>query len=275
MTGRALVLRSHGPIPDAVADSLRASGMTALWEVGPTQWRAYFTDTAPDPVYALRKRHPEIECGWEEEPAVDWAGRYQSSLRPLAIGRRFAVLPSPALANPWSERISLRLVPGMAFGTGEHYTTASCLRLLEEMPSSPASVLDVGCGSGILAAASCKLGCPSVTACDVDADALLVAGETAAANGVSFRLVEGSAAQVEGEFGLVFANILAETLEAILPDLAARLAPGGLLAGSGIASGRQGDVLAAASSLGLVLIESRTDGEWWTLLWRAPLSRMD
>ena len=274
MTGRALVLRSRDPIPDAVGDSLKALGMTALWEVSPTQWRAYFPQTAPDPVDPLRERHPDVECGWEEEPAVDWAGRYQSSLRPLAIGRRFAVLPSLALDNPWPERIPLRLMPGMAFGTGEHYTTASCLRLLEEMPSSPASVLDVGCGSGILAAASCKLGCPRVTACDVDADALLVAGETAASNGVSYRLVEGSAAQVEGEFDLVFANILAETLSAILPDLAARLAPGGLLAGSGIASGRQEQVLAAASSLGLVLMESRTDGEWWTLLWRAPLSRM-
>ncbi|MGC8723256.1 MAG: 50S ribosomal protein L11 methyltransferase [Acidobacteriota bacterium] len=273
MTGRALVLRSHDPIPDAVGDSLRALGMTALWEVCPTQWRAYFPDAAPDPVKALREHHPDIECGWEEEPAVDWAGRYQSSLRPLAIGRRFAVLPSPALANPWPQRIPLRLVPGMAFGTGEHYTTASCLRLLEEMLSLPASVLDVGCGSGILAAASCKLGCPRVTACDVDADALLVAGETAAANGVSYRLVEGSADQVEGEFDLVFANILAETLAAILPHLVARLAPGGLLAGSGIASGRQRQVLDSASSLGLALIESRTDGEWWTLLWRAPLSR--
>jgi|YelNatPaOPRAMG01_1025707.scaffolds.fasta_scaffold13856_6 ribosomal protein L11 methyltransferase len=272
MTGRALVLRSRDPIPDAVADALRTLGMTALWEVGPTHWRAYFTDAAPDPVEALREHHPDIEYGWQEEPVVDWAGRYQSSLRPLAIGRRFAVLPSLALDNPWPQRITLRLVPGMAFGTGEHYTTASCLRLLEEMPSPPASVLDVGCGSGILAAASCKLGCPRVTACDVDGDALLVAGETAAANGVFYRLVEGSAAQVGGEFELVFANILAETLAAILPDLAARLAPGGLLAGSGIASGRQQEVLAAASPLGLVLIESRTDGEWWTLLWRASLS---
>ncbi len=199
---------------------------------------------------------------------MDWAARYQASLAPLPLGRRFVVLPSPEMENPWPDRTALRLVPGMAFGTGEHYTTASCVRAFEDLPARPRSVLDVGCGSGILAAAALLCGCSPVVACDTDPAACAVARETARANAAPFSVFVGSAGGTRGAFDCVFANLLAETLVELLPVLAARVASGGVLIGSGIAFERGGVVQEVSSAQPLELFDKRTDGAWWTFAWR-------
>jgi ribosomal protein L11 methyltransferase len=265
---RALVLSASTPLTDDLAEELRRLGMEALWEVSPETWRAYFASFEEGLPKALEESRPGLRAAWEDEDEVDWAARYQASLRPIPVGRRFVILPAPDLHNPWPDRTVLQLVPGMAFGTGEHFTTASCLAVLESLPRLPSRVLDVGCGSGILAAAACKIGSPSVTACDVDPVACRVAAETAAANGVSYRILCGSADAVDGAFGLVFANILAETLVEIMPSLSDRLVPEGFLIGSGILMSKGQFVQDAAAAAGLRVIHMRTDGEWWTFLWR-------
>lgn len=263
-----VTLTADHAIGEDAAQRLRDLGTLGIWEVSAREWRAYFTTEDPRVERDLLAGDPGLRVRWERAGEEDWAARYQASLRPIPVGKRFVILPSPHLESPWPERISLRLVPGMAFGTGEHFTTSSCLRALERLDPLPASALDVGCGTGILSAAAWKLGCRSVVACDTDPEACVVSRESAAENSTPYEVVEGSAKDVSGTFHLVFANILAQTLVAILPDLSARLAPGGFLLGSGILLDLGDGVLEAASSKGLDLMERRTDGEWWTFLWR-------
>lgn len=267
-TSPVLVVKGTGPLGSELAERLRDAGTLGIWEVSPSEWRAYFETPDASLAGTLASFSPRVTAEWETEVKTDWAARYQSSLRPIALGRRFVVLPSPRLSNPWPRRIPLRLVPGTAFGTGEHYTTASCLRLLESLKPVPSSVLDVGCGSGILAAAACALGAREVVACDTDPEACRVARRTRAANRARFGVRLGSAADVPGRFSLVLANILAETLVEILPQLGGRVAPGGLLAGSGILLSKARAVEAAAETMGFILLEFRSDGAWATLLWR-------
>jgi ribosomal protein L11 methyltransferase len=264
----ALVLTAPISLPEDLAEDLRQLGMEGLWELAPGKWRAYFASCDVDLPKSLEDRYANLRAVWEEEDKVDWAARYQSSLRPIPVGRRFVILPAPDLHNPWPERTALQLVPGMAFGTGEHFTTSSCLAVLECLSRVPSSVLDVGCGTGILASAACKVGSVSVTACDVDPVACRVAGETAVVNGVGYRILCGSADALAGSFDLVFANILAETLVEIMPVLCDRLGPEGFLIGSGILLSKGQFVQDAAAAAGLRVIHMRTDGEWWTFLWR-------
>lgn len=264
---QVLVLRSPRPLGEAESSLLSDAGMLGLWEKSPREWRAYFAEREPSLAARFAAALPAVSCAWEEEEPVDWAARYQASLRPLPAGRRFAILPSPDLENPWPERESLLLVPGMAFGTGEHYTTSSCLRMMEEVGGELGRVLDVGCGTGILAIAARKLGAPFVAACDIDPVACEVARKSAQVNGVCFPVVAGSTAALRGEFDTILANILAETLEELLPDLRRLLAPGGRLVGSGIAANRGRRLLECSAHEGLSVVSMRTDGEWWTFLW--------
>ncbi len=255
---------------EEAGDLLRDSGCLGIWEKDPRTWEAFF----PAPVEGLAERLAalpgRVEACWEERAPVDWAARYQASLRPLPVGRRLVILPHAGSPNPFPGRLPLRLEPGCAFGTGEHYTTASCLRVLEERLAEGASLLDVGCGSGILAVAARLLGASGAVACDVDPEAVRVAGETARRNGVTLRLVTGGAEGVRGRYDLVVANILAETLHEILPDLRERLRPGGCLVLSGILLEKGPPLLEAAEALGLSLLERRTDGTWWTFALTLP-----
>ena len=268
-----LTVTGRSPLSEAVGDALRSAGTTGIWEVSALEWRAFFPAVLLDLPAALAALSPPVGASWKEEDPVDWAARYQASLRPLAVGRRFTILPSEEIANPWPSRTPIGLVPGAAFGTGEHYTTASCLRVLERLEGIGGGLLDVGCGSGILASAAWMLGFRPVAACDVDPEACRVAGETAILNDTPFRVFVGSAGGTDAAFGTVVANILAETLVDLMPDLAARVAPGGRLLLSGIMVERGEAVLGAAASEGLVPEERRTDGEWWTLVFRSDHRR--
>ncbi len=269
MGHHVLDLSAPDPLAPGLGERLHDLGTLGVWEVSASHWRAYFDAEAPALPAELETLQPGLRARWEDEEQVDWAARYQASLQPIPVGRRFTILPAPELHNPWPDRMALRLVPGMAFGTGEHFTTSSCLTVMEGIVPFPASVLDVGCGSGILAAAACRLGASRVAACDVDEDACKVARETARVNGVRYSVTVGSADRVRGRFDLILANILAETLVSILPDLGRRVAPRGRLVGSGILLSKGRAVLEAASGAGFTLELSRTDGEWWTYLWTA------
>jgi ribosomal protein L11 methyltransferase len=260
-----LTLKAAYPLSESVAGILREFGTVGIWEIAPHEWRAYFTERPPGLQDALALCGIAPDISWATDDGFDWAARYQESLRPIALGRRFAVLPSPDQINPWPCRLSLKLFPGMAFGTGEHYTTASCLRLLETFDPFPATVLDVGCGTGILSAAAVMLGAVSVAACDVDDDACRVSAETAAMNGTPYRIIRGSASAVRGRFELVIANILAEILVEIMPDLAGRVAKGGGLICSGVLCEKRDQVLEAVRNPGFSVVEQRTDGDWWSL----------
>lgn len=198
-------------------------------------------------------------------PAVDWEASFRAHHRPLAIGVRLLVAP------PWDVpaargREVIVVDPGMAFGTGQHPTTRTCLEELEALVATRpvASVLDVGTGTGILAAAAARLGVPRVVGIDIDAATLPVARETMARNRVpQVLLAAASASAVRGRYDLVLANLLADTLVAEAATLMARTAPGGVVVASGILD-RQCNAVSAAFAPWRVL-HTRAEGVWRTL----------
>src|SRR5207237_5522839 len=125
--------------------------------------------------------------------------------------------------------VVLSLDPGMAVGTGLHPTTQACLHALSRIDVAGARVADVGTGSAILAIACAKRGAREVVGVDIDEVAIREARENVARNGVAVTLAVGSAADLDGEFDLILANIVAGVLQRIAPDLAAHLGPGGTL----------------------------------------------
>jgi len=203
----------------------------------------------------------------------DWGEGWKRGLAPLAVGHVW-VRPSWIDAPAPAGAVEVVLDPGMAFGTGTPPTTALCLAAVSDAVAGRAglSVLDVGTGSGLLAIAARKLGAGRTAAVDVDPVAVRVAGENAARNGVALELSGAPPAEVPGTFDLVVANILANTLVELAPDLAARLAPGGTLVLSGILGPQADEVRAAYVALGLraAAERERSDGEWTALVLERP-----
>lgn len=182
----------------------------------------------------------------------DWERAWMDQYVPLRFGERTWIVPwnheLPDGAGSDDAAI-VRLDPGLAFGSGTHPTTALCLRWLDGLAADGqldgVRVLDFGCGSGILALAALKLGAAHATGIDNDPQALLATADNAARNAVGERLsVYAPAEAPEGTWPIVVANILASALDALADTLAARVAPGGRLALSGILDGQQEALLA-------------------------------
>jgi ribosomal protein L11 methyltransferase len=190
---------------------------------------------------------------------------FRTHHRPLAIGARLLVAP------PWDVptapgREILVIEPAMAFGTGQHATTRTCLEELEDVLATRRvrSVLDVGTGTGILAVAAARLGVPRVVAIDLDPATLPAAQDARARNRVpNVLLAAGGLAAVRGHYDLVLANLLADTLVAEAAALIAHTAPGGSVVASGILV-EQVDAVAAAF-VPWRLERTRADGPWRTL----------
>ncbi len=210
-------------------------------------------------------------AGWQVEavPERPWERAWMDDFRPLRFGCRLWVVPSHT-APPDPAAVNLRLDPGLAFGTGTHPTTALCLEWLEAHLEPGLSVLDYGCGSGILAVAALLLGAPGAQAVDIDPQALEASAANAEANGVADRLalgVPGSAAAAP----VVLANIVAGTLVTLAPALCGLVRPGGCLVLSGLLCGQQAQVQAAYPSLAFEAPRER-DG-WLLLVARKPRRR--
>ncbi len=220
----------------------------------------------------------------------DWAEAWKEHYKPIAIGRRLMVVPA-WLETPDPGRIAIRMDPGMAFGTGTHPTTQLCLEMIEtyldvagryqEMDEasqpdggSAPSMIDVGCGSGILAVAALKLGASRALGVDIDPESITASLENGLLNEVSERLEVGlgSVAEVRaGNFGLrqaplVVANILAPVIIRLLDDGLGELAvPGGILVLSGILAEQGGAVVEALERHALPVVEQRQSGDWVAL----------
>lgn len=205
-------------------------------------------------------------------PPLDWEAVFRHHHRPLAIGERLLVAP------PWDVpeapgREVLVIDPGMAFGTGQHETTRTCLEEIEEAVGNAGddtggapigSALDVGTGSGVLAAALARLGVPWVVALDVDASALPLARANLARNGApDVALLAGHVAALRARFDLVVANLLADTLVAEAGALTAAVSPRGRLIVSGVLDVQAGAV--AQAFTGLRVTATRAAGPWRTL----------
>jgi ribosomal protein L11 methyltransferase len=174
---------------------------------------------------------------WERVWLADW--------KALRFGPRLWVCPTAAPAPDQPDAVVVRLDPGLAFGTGTHPTTALCLEALAGLELAGRSVVDYGCGSGLLGIAALKLGAASVLAVDVDPQALLASADNAQRNDVAQRLRTAAPGVSLAAADVVLANILAGTLVDLAATLAAACAPRGTLLLSGILSMQAGAVAAA------------------------------
>ncbi len=206
-----------------------------------------------------------------EQPNEDWLKNWKDGWTCLAIGDRWLVVPSwrrdEAAANPdWASRLWLEIDPGMAFGTGTHETTRLCLTLFDEAATDVSDVLDVGTGTGILAMAAARaFPEATVAACDNDPEAVTVARENLAANGLAERvpLRVGSVDDYPADgFDIVFANLTADVIIPLTHELLRVTRPGGHLILSGILDMQIDSVTAGMAIAGAEVVDVRADGEW-------------
>lgn len=198
----------------------------------------------------------------EEVAEQNWVQLTQSQFDPIRVSDRLWIVPSWHVA-PDPEAIVLVLDPGMAFGTGSHPTTRLCLEWLERTVSTDISILDYGCGSGILAIAAAKLGAKEVLGVDIDLQAVSAAKSNAELNNVSARF-EDSTKEIKGQFDIVVANILSNPLKALAPAICAHVRPGGRLALSGILTEQSDDLIEAYSPYVALSVADSRDG--WVCL---------
>jgi ribosomal protein L11 methyltransferase len=170
----------------------------------------------------------------ERLPDRAWEREWLKDFGPMKFGERLWISPGDSKVEQ-DDAVIVRLDPGLAFGTGTHATTALCLDWLDGLPLSGKTMLDYGCGSGILAIAALKLGCRAATAMDIDPQAVTATRQNAEANDVAGRLlVCGRADDIEGVFDVVVANILAGPLVQFAESVTSTLAGRGMLALSGV-----------------------------------------
>ncbi|WP_153130070.1 50S ribosomal protein L11 methyltransferase [Dechloromonas hortensis] len=182
------------------------------------------------------------EYSVEEVAEQNWVQLTQSQFDPIRVSERLWIVPSWH-ESPDPAAVNLILDPGMAFGTGSHPTTRLCLEWLERNLTAECTVLDYGCGSGILAIAAARLGAGRVAGVDIDPQAVDAARANAERNGVT-ALFADSAQPVAGEYDLVVANILSNPLRVLAPAICAHVRSGGRLALSGILREQAEEIIA-------------------------------
>lgn len=201
----------------------------------------------------------------------DWENSWREYYRPMEVGERLIIVPQ-WLQTPETDRVALRLDPGLIFGTGAHATTQLCLGEIEKYAPGR-NVLDVGCGSGILAIAALLLGGTRAVGVDIDDKAPGVVMENAGFNAIGPERLTVFAGDVlsdaalsrrlAGEkFGLVLMNIVADVIIALSPKVPDFLAPGGVFICSGVIEGRQREVEVALQKAGLRVLERRFKDGW-------------
>lgn len=194
----------------------------------------------------------------------NWQDSYRQQFQPQKFGNNLYVCPTLEAVPDGVEHV-IRLDPGMAFGTGNHATTALCLEWLAGSDAvAGATVLDYGCGSGILSIAAAKLGAAQVTAIDIDSVALEVSQDNASLNGLANLITTDPATICGRRYDVIVANILLEPLVALAPNFAQHLVPGGQIVLSGILRGQITDLLAAYT--GAFKIQTQRQLEEWALV---------
>lgn len=200
----------------------------------------------------------------------DWAHAWKKHFHVMRITDRIVVKPAWESVDPEPGDLVIHLDPGMAFGTGTHPSTCMCLKQIQDVLIPGQTFLDVGCGSGILMIAAAGLGASQVTGIDTDPTAVEVAKENLEKNRIDpdrYRVFAGTLDQMDSKpFDLIAANIIAQTIVAIMGDIRQRLAaPHGRAVLSGIIRERQPDVEAALARHQLMVLNLDTEEEWVTM----------
>ena len=195
----------------------------------------------------------------------DWADNWKQFFKCTEVGEKLVIRPSWEVYEGGSGRTVLDLDPGAAFGTGTHATTRLCLELLEQYAAPGKTMLDIGCGSGILSIAAALLGCEKAVGVDIDPLAVKVSKDNAARNRVQDRtayLCGDLAAQVEGRYDILCANIVADVIIRLTPDAERYLADGGIFICSGVIDIRAAEVEEALRSCGYQVVAMRERDNW-------------
>jgi len=287
-------LLEHGALAVDVGDALAGTPAEQAVFDEPGEWgdplrpirwqRARLAALFDDPEVAARIVGVALaECGLDQAierdtrsiADADWVALTQREFEPMAITDRLWIVPSWHRA-PDPTAINLVIDPGRAFGSGSHPTTRLCLEWLAEQLAEPLaerpggglaegrSVLDYGCGSGVLAIGAVRLGAAHAVGIDIDPEAVSTARANAALNGVSAARFVLPEASPDGEFDLVVANILARPLVTLAPLLISRVRPGGRIALAGLLDAQVDQVAAAYAPACRLQPARRLDG--WVLL---------
>ncbi len=196
---------------------------------------------------------------------ADWNENWKKYFKPIEIGEGLAVVPSWENYENKEGRTVLSIDPGAAFGTGTHATTSLCLELLQGFINSQTKMLDIGCGSGILALASVLLGAENAFGVDIDAQSVKTAKENAEINAIGDKTVfaVGDLTEaVSGKYDVICANIVADVIIRLLPYVKSFMSENGVLIVSGIIDIRKADVLKAVKENGFTLADERYKDNW-------------
>ena len=199
----------------------------------------------------------------------NWAENWKKYYKPFKPGKYIVIKPSWEEYAPQKEDLVLEMDPGAAFGTGAHETTRMCILLLEEYVKKGCAVLDVGCGTGVLAMCAALLGAESVHAVDIDAEAVKVAKANAERGGFAIDVECGNLLENRYENAdIVVANIIADAVMKLAPAAKEHLNDGGIYIVSGIIRERADEVEAALTAQGFEKLQRLTQGEWTAMAWR-------
>ena len=217
----------------------------------------------------------ELDLSMEGVQDSDWENNWKKFYKPMEIGERLLVIPEWETADP-KGRVTLILNPGLTFGTGSHATTRLCLKALERYIHGGETVLDLGCGSGILSIAALRLGASRAFACDIDEKCETVAYENAALNGVTKDVYtvrtgdvlsdEKLKAAIGGGYDMVVANIVSDVIIGLAPHVRPYLKEGGKFLCSGIIDTRAEEVKNELIAAGWNVLESNSSEGWFSYL---------
>ena len=197
----------------------------------------------------------------------DWANSWKQYYKPIKIGEKIVICPAWESYKPTEGELVIRMDPGMAFGTGTHETTRLVIRLLEKYTAEGCHMLDVGTGTGILAICASRLGAKTCRAYDIDPTAVRVARENIKDSGLQNVTCDQSdllkqVSLEEGKYDLVCANIVADIIIRMTPDVGNYMKDDAVLLASGIIEERCDDVISAFAAHGFTVVECLTDNGW-------------
>jgi len=270
------ILEVPAAVEDDLTDWLMEQGATALYRAAdpPCPFLAYYPQGTLPPDPAGLDRFPGVRL-LRSEPFddEDWLAKSREGFGPILVGRTFYIRPLWDEAPVPQGRQEIVVNPGLAFGTGGHETTRLCLGLLEELATAgrlATPILDIGAGTGILALAAWMLGARGITAFDIDPDCgpamddFIELNELAVQGACPFDHFVGTLddPRVDGPYQGLLANILLDTIQALLPRMAEITAPGGWLVASGILAECEDEALVSLAVHGFKPLKVVQEGAW-------------